>query len=210
MVGNMPNYRPLDVLRCLIRLERSTGRKSLSEDLDLGEGTVKALLGILKKRGIISSTKEGHALDKNGRRLLVDMRKLLTLPEHVSYTDFYSELNNSAVQLKEGFKLHEKTRETIDVVNVRDVAVRIGADAAFVLFYRRGRLKMAETDTYVFTQIQRQFKLKEGDVVLVSFAKTRRLAELGVFAQAVLSNFFFARLISKKLGIRLDYSPYYK
>lgn len=210
MVGNVPNYAQLDIARCFIRLERSSSRKVLTEVLELGEGTVKALLSILKRRKVIASTKEGHVLNSNGKKLLLELNALVTLPREAGYTDFYSDLRNSAAQLKKGFKLSEKTKETVDAVNIRDIAVRNGADAAFILFYRNGKLKMSEKDTYSFTQLQDQFRLKEGDVVLISFAKTKRHAELGVLSQAVLANSAFARLLSERLGVRLERKWYYK
>ena len=210
MVGNVPNYVPLDVVRCFIRLENSKSRKNLSEDLGLGEGTVKALLNILKEQGVTLSTKEGHVLNEKGEKLLSELKGLVTPPMQVAYTDFYSELYNSAMQLKRGFHLRERTKERIDTVNIRDIAVRNGADAAFIIFYKNGKLKMSENDTYTFSQLQKQFKLKEGDVVVISFAKTKRLAELGVLAQATLANPAFVSLINKKMGIKLDYKWYYK
>ncbi|MBI2142967.1 hypothetical protein HYU20_01345, partial [Candidatus Woesearchaeota archaeon] len=77
-------------------------------------------------------------------------------------------------------------------------------------FTSNGKLKMSEKDTYSFTQLQDQFRLKEGDVVLISFAKTKRHAELGVLSQAVLANSAFARLLSERLGVRLERKWYYK
>ncbi len=210
MVGNVPNYAPLDVVRCFIRLEKTLSRKSLSEGLGLGEGTVKALLGILKKRGVIASTKEGHMHNRKGEKLLLELKTLITLPKEVAYTDFYSDLHNSAIQLKKGFKLRERTKNGVDAVNIRDVAVRNGADAAFILFYRNGSLKMSDNDTYAFARLQKQFGLNEGDIVLMSFAKSGRLAELGVLAQATLANSVFARLLSERLGARIDHGWYYK
>ena len=46
MVGNLPNFTKLDVLRCLFRIEKPLSRSALSESLELGEGTIRSILDI--------------------------------------------------------------------------------------------------------------------------------------------------------------------
>ena len=50
MVGNTPNFSKYDVLRCFLRLEKEIGRQELAKELSLGEGTIRSILDILKKR----------------------------------------------------------------------------------------------------------------------------------------------------------------
>ena len=66
MTGNKPNFTNIDVLRCFLRLSKNTGRQELSRQLKLGEGTVRTILGLLKSRKLLQSTKKGHFLSKLG------------------------------------------------------------------------------------------------------------------------------------------------
>ena len=179
MVGNIPNYEPLDVIRCFLKLDSNfKSRQLLTKELELGEGTIKSLLLILKEKGLTVSKKKGHSLSAKGNALLHKINNEITLPKPITYTDFYSQLNKAAVQIK-------RKRKDFSVPKVRDAAVRVGAEAAYVLFSVHEHLKMSKKDTYTFKQIAHQFELKEGDIVLVSFADTYRKAELGVLAQVL-------------------------
>ena len=59
MVGNIPNFTKIDLLRCFVRLNKNIGRKELSKELGLGEGTVRTILNILKSKKLLDSTKKG-------------------------------------------------------------------------------------------------------------------------------------------------------
>ena len=48
MVGNLSNFMRIDVLRCLLKIEKPISRLKLSEILELGEGTIRSILDILK------------------------------------------------------------------------------------------------------------------------------------------------------------------
>ena len=66
MVGNLKNYTKIDILRCLLRIEKPVSRAELSRILDLGEGTVRSILDILKENNFLESNKNGHYLSPKG------------------------------------------------------------------------------------------------------------------------------------------------
>ena len=70
MVGNIPNFTKIDVLRCFLRLKKNTGRQELARDIGLGEGTIRTILNILKSKQLLDSTKKGHFLSKKGTDVL--------------------------------------------------------------------------------------------------------------------------------------------
>ena len=75
MVGNIPNFTKIDALRCFLRFNKNIGRQDLAKDLELGEGTVRTILEILKAKKLLDSTKRGHFLSKKGAETDALMKK---------------------------------------------------------------------------------------------------------------------------------------
>ena len=69
MVGNISNFGKLDVLRAFLNInQKPISRSQLTSQLKFGEGTVRSILGILKSKNLIESTREGHFLSKKGEK----------------------------------------------------------------------------------------------------------------------------------------------
>ncbi len=189
MVGNNPNYAPLDLMRCFLKLtEQRKSRQQLVKDLELGEGTIKSLLNLLKEKSLISSDKKGHRLSAKGVGIMKKIKSSISIPKQIVYRDFYSGLKKSGLQIRKTSDTSAsfaKSPSSFFTSSVRDAAIRVGAEAAFVLYYDTGSLKMAKDDRYSFEEIARQFELKNSDIVVVGFASTYRKAELAVLAQAM-------------------------
>ena len=66
MVGNLSNFTKIDILRCLLKIGKPLSRLELSKILDLGEGTTRAILDVLKKNKLLDSNKQGHYLSAKG------------------------------------------------------------------------------------------------------------------------------------------------
>ena len=70
MVGNLSNFTRIDILRCLLKIDQPLSRSQLSKILDLGEGTIRAILDILKKNKLLESNKQGHYLSAKGNSIV--------------------------------------------------------------------------------------------------------------------------------------------
>ena len=53
MVGNIPNFTKMDILRCFLRFNKNIGRKDIARELELEEGTVRTILKILKSKRLL-------------------------------------------------------------------------------------------------------------------------------------------------------------
>ena len=104
MVGNIPNFTKFDVLRSLFRIDENTSRSELVEKLGLGEGTVRTILDMLKEKGFIESTRQGHGLTDSGKGLLKKLNRIMTFPRKVN-TPFYKELKQIGLLLKNREKI---------------------------------------------------------------------------------------------------------
>ncbi|PIN87052.1 hypothetical protein COV19_01665 [Candidatus Woesearchaeota archaeon CG10_big_fil_rev_8_21_14_0_10_44_13] len=177
MVGNKPNFNDLDVVRALLYLEGREGRQELCARLDLGEGTVRTILGILKKKGLIRSTNKGHVFTEKGIALRKNIFERIIPPVEVKL-HIYREYKRVAVLYSSGRRL--KTDYTL-----RDTAVKNGAEGAIILRYEMGKGLVMDHDAgYSFEYLEDKFKFNENDLLIITFANALRDAENSALAVA--------------------------
>ncbi|MBI2134508.1 hypothetical protein HYU09_00825 [Candidatus Woesearchaeota archaeon] len=194
MVGNLPNFTKLDVLRCLFRIEKPVSRSALSESLELGEGTVRSILDILKGSKLLISDKKGHYLSQKGKELLIEANKKIKTSK-ADLSSIFSRKKGIAVHIK-----HIKNKKSLrKAYEIRDTAVKAGADGALVLDYD-GNLKLYELEDanqYDFKGIEANFNLSKTDLVIVAYADSYKLAEYGALAAAIEASSSLKRLMQK-------------
>ena len=178
MVGNIPNFTKIDLLRCFVRLNKNIGRKELSKELGLGEGTVRTILNILKSKKLLDSTKKGHFLSNKGIATLNSILECISAPKSVSIHNLYPSLKKVAVVIKNIKSLN-------NLYKLRDLAVKNGADGAIILKFE-GRLYAPESDyEHNYQDLEKYFELINNDVVAVAFSDNVKNAENGAFAIAI-------------------------
>ena len=177
MVGNLSNFSKIDVLRCFMLLDKNASRSELSKVLELGEGTVRTILDILKSKGLLDSTKKGHFLSGKGLATFMKIGSGVGRLRLVAFAKFYPELKKAALIVKNIENLRQ-------VYKLRDVAVKSGADGALILKYNK-KLTAAESDYDDFDEIENLFKLEENDVLIIAFSNKKRQAENGALSVAV-------------------------
>ncbi|MBI4439556.1 hypothetical protein HY638_01130 [Candidatus Woesearchaeota archaeon] len=168
MVGNIPNYSALDLVRSMFYLEEPVSRLELSRSLELGEGTVRTILDGLKGNGLIASTQEGHFLSGKGKNLMEKIGLMMGQPKSVRLGIF--------PKLKEkGCIIRKKSRNVPDY-KVRDIAVKNGAEGALILSYG-SRLEIPCYSRADFSFLGNEFNLQRNDTLVVAFAGNSRDAE---------------------------------
>jgi len=138
MVGNTPNYTKIDILRCFLRLSENIGRQELARELELGEGTIRTILNLLKNKNMLDSTKKGHILSKIGNESLMMITEHISLPKKIISQNIYPESNKFGVQVRNISNLK-------NMYKLRDIAVKNGADGAIILNFN-GKLYAPESD----------------------------------------------------------------
>ena len=68
MKKNMPKFDEIDILRVFLKVNKFPGRKQLAAELDIGEGSLRSILDILKKKRLLESNYQGHKLSKTGEK----------------------------------------------------------------------------------------------------------------------------------------------
>ena len=183
MVGNLPNFTRLDVLRCLFRIDGPLSRSALSESLGLGEGTVRSILDILKGNNLLASDKKGHYLSQKGKEMLENINNNIRISK-ADLSSIFPHKKAVAVQIN-----HAKNKKKPwKAYELRDTAVKAGADGALILEYD-GRLKLYEFhdkgNEYGFEEIEDGFSLGKNDLVVIAYSDSYKLAEYGALAAAI-------------------------
>ena len=190
MVGNIPNFTKIDILRCFLRFQKNTGRQEIAKDLELGEGTVRTVLEILKSKKLLDSTKKGHFLSKRGEEMLSQIYEILSMPVNVATHNIYPGLRKIGVIVRNASSLKE-------IYKLRDIAVKIGADGALILKFEN-KLYAPESDyEQDYKELEKSFDFKNGDILVVAFSSSKRNAENGALAIAVELSGFLKKFISE-------------
>ena len=190
MVGNLPNYSKIDILRCFIRLGVGTGRQHLAKELGIGEGTIRTILDILKSEGLLDSTKKGHFLSAKGINLQAEIFKNISAPKILEIDGIYPGYKKTGVKIKNSKKLAELYR-------LRDIAVRSCADGAIILKFEN-RLYIPESqDNNKYEEIEKKFDFENGDVLVIGFSGNNKNAETGALSIAVELSGILQKFINK-------------
>jgi len=177
MVGNIPNFTKIDVLRCFLRFSKNISRQELAREMELGEGTIRTILEILKSKKLLDSNKRGHFLSKKGSDTLNEINKFVKAIRDVSSKSLYPDLKKIGVQMRGASSLKE-------IYRLRDTAVKHGADGALLLKFD-SRLYAPESDYgQDYKELEKLFDFEKNDVLVMSFSPERRKAENGALAIA--------------------------
>lgn len=175
MVGNLPNFTKLEILKCFLRFRRKISRNELSKELGVGEGTARTILNLLKEKGLLDSSKKGHFLSKKGKDVLDVIENEIEGPQKVKVTKLFPDFKVNAMLLKK----HSEIRNTC---RLRDLAVKEKAEGALILSYN-GKLYTPEPEyNKDFDDFESIFKLKNRNLIIISFAEREKYAESGCLA----------------------------
>ena len=189
MVGNLSNFTKIDILRCLLSIEKPVSRLQLSKQLDVGEGTVRSILEILQKTGFLESNNQGHYLSTKGDTLVRNIKNNVDIKE-INLKDIFPNKKKVAVYLKNPDKIDKP-------YILRDEAVKNGADGALILKYDK-KLMLYDSDyKQNFSEIENKFDLGKNDLVIVAYANSYRLAEHGALAAAIYLNKYLKNVMQK-------------
>lgn len=178
--GPLPRFAELHVYMVLDLISKHgrVGRKQLTEELDIGEGSMRTILNQLKKRGLIISSRGGHALTAKGRRTLgkpfefvqVDVGDLT-----VSKINVATIVRGAAIKVTRG-------------IEQRDEAIKAGAEGATVLIFKGGELQFPDGFLKIKKEINRALMRalnpREGDVIVIGTSEDIPSAERGALAAA--------------------------
>ena len=190
MVGNIPNFTKIDILRCFLRFSKNIGRQDLAKELELGEGTVRTILEMLKSKNFLDSSKKGHFLSKKGSEILNQLFEIISAPKNIITQDIYPDLKKVGILVKNVPSLRK-------LYKLRDIAVKNNAEGAIILKYEN-KLYAPESDYEIdYKGLEKYYDFNDGDVLVVAFANEKRQAENGALAIAIEVNNFLKKFINE-------------
>ncbi len=187
-IGPSPKFTSSHAIMCLyiIAEKQPIGRKKLSSELGIGEGSTRSLLTRLKNLGLLNISKKGLMLNKRGEEFLKRLSLLMSPPKRVSVKRIAVNRISAAILVR---GVADKVRNGM---RVRDSAVSQGASGATTLILMEGKLQIpgvsqdAEIDfPEEVRSLVEELKPKEGDAIILGTAERWREAELGAIAGAL-------------------------
>jgi predicted transcriptional regulator len=185
--GRLPSFAEAHVVEALEDINGlgAVGRLRLSRDLDLGEGETRTLVRHLKNEGLIEVSRQGISLAEAGRKLLSDLRTVLSEQVAIPSTPLTVGSFNVAVRVA-GMKNSVKYG-----LEQRDAAIKAGAKGATTLIFTKKQLVMPGTEedmsksgSSIIAALSK-LSLKEGDVIIIGSADEKIKAELGAKTAAL-------------------------
>ena len=180
--GSAAKFTDYHLWKALMTLDPTTGigRKRLSEELGIGEGSTRTLLSVLERNGCTFTNKTGIYLSEEGVK--VRNRTIMDVA-HLSLGDLTISDCDCAVRIPFAAKKIRYGKEETDA------AIKNGAAGATTLVYTDGRVRFPGTEQLVDSGsedvLRRVFRLRADDVIIVGTARTPEAAEMGAVSVAL-------------------------
>ena len=184
--GPMPLFQEYHLLMALlvIRDRGPLGRKQLSRDVEIGEGSVRSILKRLIRANYITTERNGNVITAEGSRFMEELGL-----EVISVRGGDISLGDCDVAV-----LVPGAGERIpDGFSQRDAAVRAGARGATTLVFRDGGLIFPMDGRHLnddgilsqFCDAYERWPLEEDDVIIIGTADDEKNATKGALAAAL-------------------------
>ncbi|MDP7266337.1 MAG: DUF4443 domain-containing protein [Candidatus Thermoplasmatota archaeon] len=183
--GPMPYFQQYHLLMALllIREKGYIGRKQLSRELSMGEGSIRSMLRRLTKAGLVRTERSGNVITPAGGEMLNDIGI-----EMISIEGGESSVGTKDVAVI----VPGKGNFVTDGFSQRDAAVKAGALGATTLVFRNGGLTFPPDqepmqDQAVLHQLKNVMRstLRDNDVVIIGTADSGTNATIGALAAAM-------------------------
>ena len=165
--GAYPEFTLEDAVAVLFLLKSPTGRKTISEVLGLGEGSVRTLLKKLSGLELIRSAQRGHFLNEKG----MELRSRLC-------SSFSEAIKVGTVEGLPAYALVVRNPPAFKSIDLRDEAIRFFARGAMILVVKKGEpvfpedgRPLRETMEELAESISSSLELRDGDLVVVTWAE---------------------------------------
>jgi len=163
--------------------EKPMGRSTLAHKLNVGEGAIRTIIGRLKNAGLITTSKAGCNLTKEGLNLWKEYSSIVKKAK-IGKSELTSTECNFAVLVR------NQGHELKSGIEQRDAAVMAGAKNATTMMLKGGKLVIPSVTKDLakdFPRAANQMKIlqaKEMDVIVIVGADSIQKAEYGALAAA--------------------------
>ncbi len=183
-MGPTCRYTDADVFLTLEFLAdgRSTGRGILMKHLEIGEGSVRSLLDVMRDLDLVRISRRGVAITPGGEALL----------DGLGMRSVDVEVGKYAVgRNRYGIVVEDVSEKVFNGIDQRNAGYRAGGDGCTTWVMRDGDLMMLpnwnvdENDPALARLLRGGAAMADGDVLIVGGGETRRKAMLAASAAAL-------------------------
>ncbi|HIH72500.1 MAG TPA: DUF4443 domain-containing protein [Thermococcaceae archaeon] len=166
--GAYPEFKIEDAIAVLFLLKTPKGRKQISEELNLGEGTVRTLLKKLSSIGLVESQQKGHSLSEKGVEIIQEISKLFSEPLEVTPLEGFVT-----------YALVVRNPPEFKSIELRDEAIRFFAKGAMILTVQNGEIVFPEDGRPLketlpeLSEDLKKLHIENGDLVIVTWAENK-------------------------------------
>lgn len=174
--GPVPKFNDYHVWKAMQSLDEQApvGRKRLSQELGIGEGSTRTILSQLQDHGLITIGKSGIVLTDRGSDFKATYHMDVA---PVSISDLTIGDKDCAVRVP------RRAKDVRFGCEERDAAIKSGATGATTLICKDGSLIFPGSDYLVeedlSSKVRSLFTLKNDDVVIIGTGPTSEIAEVG-------------------------------
>ncbi|MBU4190553.1 MAG: hypothetical protein KJ886_06170 [Candidatus Thermoplasmatota archaeon] len=185
MKGPAPRFTNLHVWKTMhnIAENKIISRKKLTKKVGVGEGSIRTILTLLKKKNFVKTTQLGVSLTEKGKKFLSNYKiKILRIDAKKISVGKYAVaafIKNRVHKIRYGLEQ-------------RDEAIKNGATGATTIIYRSGKLaapgitdNLKRDYSDVAEQIFSKFEIGNNDVVIIGSGNSLKKAEDGAVAGAL-------------------------
>ncbi|MGB9778011.1 MAG: DUF4443 domain-containing protein [Candidatus Bathyarchaeales archaeon] len=184
--GPSPSFSLFHILNAIeVMAKQPIGRGMLAENLKVGEGVVRTIINRLQKAGLITVSKAGCVLTKEGLSLWKEYKAIFKAKIEMNKNELTLAEYNFAILVK------NHAHKVKSGMEQRDAAVMVGAKSATTLLFKGQRLiipsvsdDVAEDFPKAASQILKLLKPEENDVIIIVSANTPEKAHYGALAAA--------------------------
>lgn len=170
-------YSDADLYCTLYMLSRnsSVGRRKICRELDLGDGSIKGLLSLMRDQELITTSKEGSSITPYGLEL-VD--RIGIIPVSINVGRFVIGQHQNGALIRGG------ARQISNGTEQRDLAIRSGGEGCTTWVVRDGRMFMApdmdmeELSPGFSKTVLESVDAEDGDALVVCSAENESMARL--------------------------------
>jgi biotin operon repressor len=154
--------------------ETFVSRATFGKEIHLGEGAVKTLILHLKESGIADTTKSGTYLTNNGKRLIEQIKKIISNECRIEKSNIIQGKFNHAILLK-NYSDFIKTG-----LEQRDYAILYGSLGCTTILFKNNRFVFPgdekdcfENDSKTKKTLLEKLSPQENDVIIISYQMIR-------------------------------------
>jgi len=185
MKGTVPRFTNLHVWKTMhnVAENKIISRKKLTKKVGVGEGSIRTILTLLKKKDIIKITRVGVSLTEKGKKFLNRFKfQTAQLPQ----------TKLTVAKYNFGAFIRKKAHKISSGIEQRDAAIKAGAVGATTIICKKKKLVFPvanysfETKEPVLAEsLHSKFMPEDNDVIIIGSANSLKMAEEGALAAAL-------------------------